>query len=153
FVRRAYRSQWFGAIRPLVWVRTGRKSEPISARVGARRGRLRREGGEELCGGSRGASQEIVAVEHLVRGDRGDLDGRRSEVEDRDPILATRTAAEPNDETGRLGHDGRDVTTVVVLAAAAARDLLEMADELIDPTHASPTTHFSCLPRRWFVPV
>ena len=86
-----------------------------------------------------------MTVEHLVRGDRGDLDGRRSEVEDRDPILATRTAAEPNDETGRLGHDGRDVTTVVVLAAAAARDLLEMADELIDPTHASPTTQILCL--------
>jgi hypothetical protein len=86
-----------------------------------------------------------VAVEDLVDRDRFDLDGRRAEIEDRDAILSARSAAEPDDETRRLGHDRRDVTAVVVLAAAAARHLLEVMDQLIDPAHASRNTHFSCL--------
>jgi len=80
--------------------------------------------------------QKIVAIEDFVGGDRIDFDGRRAEVEDRDAVLSTRTAAEPDDETRRLGHDRRDVTTVVVLAAAAAGHLLEVTDQLIDPAHA-----------------
>jgi hypothetical protein len=86
-----------------------------------------------------------VAVEHFVGGDRLYLDRRPAEVKDRDAVLSARTAAEPNDETRRLSHDRRDVTTVVVLAAPAARHLFEMTDQLIDPTHAAGNTHFSCL--------
>ena len=77
-----------------------------------------------------------MAVEHLVGGDRFDVRRGRAEVEDRDAILAARTAAKPDDETRRLGHDRRDVTTAVVLAAPAAGHLLEMTDQLIDPAHA-----------------
>ena len=80
--------------------------------------------------------QKIVAVEHFVGGDRVDFDRRRAEVEDRDAVLSARPAAKPDDETRRLGHDRRDVTTVVVLAAAAAGHLLEVTDQLIDPAHA-----------------
>ena len=112
---------------------------------GAPRKPLRRDRGEELGRGTRGAGEEVVAVEHLVGGDRFDLDGRRAEVEDREAILSARSAAKSDDETRRLGHHRRDVTTVVVLAAAAARHLLEVTDQLIDPAHASRNTHFSCL--------
>ena len=96
---------------------------------------LRRDGGEELGRRTRGARQEIVAVEDFVGGDRVDVDRRPREIQDRDPVLSARTAAEPDDETRRLGHDRGDVTTAVVLAAAAARHLLEMTDQLIDPAH------------------
>ena len=97
---------------------------------------LRREDGEKLGRGTRGASQEIVAVEHLVGRDRLDLDGRPAEIQDRDAILPARTAAEPDDETRGLCHDRRDIAAVVILAAAAACHLLEMTDQLIDPAHA-----------------
>jgi hypothetical protein len=97
---------------------------------------LRREGGEEFGRGTSGAGQEIVAVEHLVDRDRFDLDRRRAEVKDRDAILTAGTAAEPDDQTRRLGHDRGDITAVVVLAASAAGHLLEMTDQLVDPTHA-----------------
>lgn len=76
-----------------------------------------------------------MAIEDVVDGDRIDLDGRSAEVEDRDPILAALAAAQPNDEPGRFGHDRGDIASVVVLAAAAARHLLEMSDQLIDPAH------------------
>src|SRR2546430_16913440 len=81
---------------------------------------LRRERGEELGRRTRSVGEKIVAVEHFVGGDRVDLDRRRAEVEDRDAVLSARTAAEPDDETRRLGHDRRGVTTVGVAAAAAA---------------------------------
>src|SRR5437773_8754739 len=97
---------------------------------------LRHERGEELGRRTRRVGQKIVAIEHFVGGDRVDLDGRGAEVEDRDAILSARTAAKPDDETRRLGHDRRDVTTVVVLAAPATGHLLEMTDQLIDPAHA-----------------
>jgi hypothetical protein len=121
-------------------------------RRAAHRLALRREDGEELGRGTRGASQEIVAVEHLVGRDRFDLDGRPAEIQDRDAILSARTAAEPDDETRRLGHDRRDVTTVVVLAAAAACHLFEMTDQLIDPAHAYGIRTSRASPLPSFVP-
>ena len=98
--------------------------------------KLRRDRGEELGRRTRGAGEKIVAVEHFVGRDRFDLDGCNPEVQDRDAILSARAATEPDDETRRLGHHCRDVTTAVVLPAAAAGDLLKMTDQLIDPAHA-----------------
>jgi len=106
---------------------------------------LRRDSGEQLGRRTRTGCQEIVAVEHVVDRDRVDVERWRAEIKDRDPILAAGTAAEPNDETRGLGHDRRDVATAVVLTAPAAGHLLEMTDQLIDPTHALSNTHFSCL--------
>ena len=112
----------------LACVPTGRMSERARALSG--------DGGEELGWGTRRAGQKVVAVEDLVGRDGVDLDGRSGEIQDRDSILSARAAAEFDDETRRLGHDGRDIATVVVVAAAAARHLLEMTDQLVDPAHA-----------------
>src|SRR6266480_7593268 len=101
-----------------------------NARPGAPPKALRRERGEELGRRTRIVRQKIVAVEHFVGGDRVDLDRRRAEVEDRDAVLSAGPAAKPDDETRRLGHNRCDVTTVVVLAAAAAGHLLEVTDQL-----------------------
>ena len=98
--------------------------------------RLRRDSGEQLGRRTRAGRQEVVAVEHVVDGDRIDLDRWRAEIKDCDSILAARTAAEPNDQTRRLGHHRGDVASAVVLTAATTSHLLEMTDQLIDPTHA-----------------
>ena len=112
---------------------------------------LRGDRGEELGRGTRLARQEIVAIQHFVRRDRVDLDGCRAEVEDRDAILAARTAAESDDQTRRLGHDRGDVSTVVVLPAPAAGHLLEVTDQLIDPAHVSRIRTSYALPLASFL--
>src|ERR1700694_2684616 len=125
----------------IVCVLTGRKSAAMLKRATRRAprraagGGLSGDRGEELGGWTSSGGQEVVAVEHFVCGDRVDLDGRRAEVEDRDAVLPTRTAAHPDDETRRLRDDGRDVPTVVVVPAPAAGHLLEVTDQLIDPAH------------------
>src|SRR2546428_13683654 len=120
-----------------------------SARAGARRlellsrERLEGEGGKELHRRMLRMREEVVCVEHVIGGDRLGGRLRRAELEDGQALLPARAAAEPPDQPRGFRHDGRDVASAVVLTALIAGDLLEVADELVDPAHG-PDRRIEC---------
>src|SRR5712692_3273915 len=101
--------------------------------------------------------EDVVCVEHVIGGDRLGAHLGRPGLAEGQAILPARAAAKPHEEPRGLRHDGRDVASAIVLAAPVAGDLLEMADELIDPAHR-PDRRIGCLfslvtPRAYALPV